>query len=67
MQSWDRRAQASQDFVLFSFPFPWASQCALGAVAVYKDIIKVTRQNISFQCISFAQWFEVGAVRWEKV
>lgn len=44
----DRRAQASGNFVLCSFPFPWASQLCLEGLAGCKEVIKVVRQNMTY-------------------
>ena len=44
----DRRAQASGNFVLFFFPFPWASQLCLEGLVGCKEVIKVVRQNMTY-------------------
>lgn len=44
----DRRAQASGNFVLCSFPFPWASQLCLDGLVGCKEVIKVVRQNLTY-------------------
>lgn len=44
----DRRAQASGNFVLCSFPFPWASQLCLDGLVGCKEVIKVVRQIMTY-------------------
>lgn len=44
----ERRAQASGNFVLCSFPFPWASQLCLEGLVGCKGVIKVGGQNMTY-------------------